>query len=90
MLNSRLGPSDRHSLAQHDGLALDAAVKPHACGMPLTRFQGLTASPRQANNHSYALTTRKNRLLTLSQKSNLCFSQPSNLSTSPPPSTKPG
>jgi hypothetical protein len=79
MLNSRLGPSDnveeenRHSPAQHDGLALDAAVKPHACGMPLARFQGLTAPPRQTENDSYAVIARKNRLLTLSQKSNLAF-----------------
>ena len=30
------------------GLALGVAVKPRAFGVPLTRFQGWTAPPRQA------------------------------------------
>jgi len=78
MLNSELGPSDkvrvdRHSRAQHHGLALSVAVKPHACGMPRPRFQGLTAPPRQTEDDSYAVIARKNRLLTLSQDSKLAF-----------------
>ena len=32
------------------GLALGVAVKPHAFGVPLTRFQGWTAPPRQARD----------------------------------------
>jgi len=95
MLNSERGPSDnmrtdRHSWPQHHGLALGAAVKPHACGMPLTLLQGLTAPPRQTENDSYAAIARKNRLLTLSQESKLAFLNQSILSTSPPPSTEPG
>jgi hypothetical protein len=32
------------------GLALGVAVKPHAFGVPLKRFQGWTAAPRQARD----------------------------------------
>jgi len=32
------------------GLALGVAVKPRAFGVPLTRFQGWTAPPRQARD----------------------------------------
>ena len=39
---------NRHSRAEDDGLALGVAVKPYAFGVPLTRFQGLTAPPGQA------------------------------------------
>jgi len=95
MLNSELGHSDnvradRHSRAQHHGLTLGGAVKPHACGMPPTRLQGLTAPPRQTENDSYAVIARKNRLLTRSQESKLAFLNQSILSTSPPPSTETG
>jgi hypothetical protein len=31
--------SDRHSRLEDDGLALSVAVKPHAFGVPLTRFR---------------------------------------------------
>lgn len=35
---------------EHGGLALGVAVKPHACGVPLTRFKGWTAPPRQVRD----------------------------------------
>jgi hypothetical protein len=37
------------------GLALGVAVKPHAFGVALTRFQGWTAAPHQARE-TYAVT----------------------------------
>lgn len=64
-----------------DGLALGVAVKPHAFGVPLTRFQGLTAPPRQARNElmpclpkkSVSRESESQNVLTLSEKSNAEF-----------------
>ncbi len=45
------------------GLALGVAVKPHAFGVPLTRFQGWTAPPQPGKGHTYAVTSESWPLL---------------------------
>jgi hypothetical protein len=47
--------SNQHSRPEDDDLALGVAVKPHACGVPLTRFQGLTAPTRPGQESNYAV-----------------------------------
>jgi predicted ATPase len=64
-----------------DGLALGVAVKPHAFGVPLKRFQGLTAPPDQARRGTHAVRAQKRvsrksesqNVLTLSERSNASF-----------------